>query len=79
MEKLSKILPKIDGALFQQPGKNTFKRGIIVLHFGDKYASLPLPIFEELWQTRLRLWALRAQRTSLMENFGGLFPAHCKV
>jgi len=23
---------------------------IIVLHFDEKYASLPLPTFEELWQ-----------------------------
>ena len=32
-------------------GKYSFERGIMALHFGEKYASLPLLIFEEAWQT----------------------------
>ena len=30
--------------------KYSFKRGIITLHFGEKYTSLPLPICGEPWQ-----------------------------
>ena len=33
-------------AQHSKTGKYSYKRGIIVLHFGEKYASLPLPIFE---------------------------------
>ena len=31
-------------------GKYSIKRGTIVLHFDEKYASLFLPIFEEPWR-----------------------------
>jgi len=29
-------------------GKHSFEKGITALHFGEKYASLPLSIFKEL-------------------------------
>jgi len=32
--------------------KNSFESGIIAPHFGGKYASLLLPVFEEAWRTR---------------------------
>jgi len=48
---------RIETAEHMKTGKHSFKRGIIVLHFGEKYASLLLPIFEEPWRTR---WGYRA-------------------
>jgi len=33
-------------------GKCCFESGIVALHFGENYASLPLPISEEAWRTR---------------------------
>jgi len=59
--KLSQISPKVGQCPYlpichnqtahcMKTGKYSFKRGIIALHFGVKYASLPVPIFEELWQ-----------------------------
>jgi len=38
-------------------GEYSYKRGIIALNSGEKYASLRLPIFEEPWRTR---WGYRA-------------------
>jgi len=39
-------------AQLMKTGKYSFERGIIALHFGENYASLPLPISEKVWQTR---------------------------
>jgi len=59
-----KFSPKFDGALIwwvvitkrlkMCKRKHSFKRGItaLALHFGQKYTSLPLPIFEKSWRTR---------------------------
>ena len=33
-------------------GQYSFKRGIVALYFGVKYATLSLPIIEEPWRTR---------------------------
>jgi len=33
-------------------GQYSFERGIIALFFVETYASLPLPVLEEAWQTR---------------------------
>ena len=63
MWKLLEILPKIWGcphlascrnqvAQPMKTGKYSFKRGIIALHFGEKYASFPVPIFEKPWRMR---------------------------
>jgi len=38
-----------DGEIALNTGKYSFKRGIVTLHFGEKYASLPLLIFDEPW------------------------------
>jgi len=39
-------------AQHMKTGNWSFKRGIIALHFGEKYKSHPLAIFEEAWWTR---------------------------
>jgi len=46
--------------------KYSFERGIIGLHFVEKYASLLLPIFEEPQWTR---WGYRADRVLLAMEY----------
>jgi len=43
-------------------GKYSVERGIITLRFHGKYASLPLPVFEEPWQTLGTTWLPAAAR-----------------
>ena len=48
--------------------ENILTKGIITLHFTEKYSSLRLPIFEEPWRTRwgmeqtTSLWVIRKPR-----------------
>ena len=58
--KLPQIVPKIwrphlascrnQTVQHTKTGKYSFKRGIIALRYDEKYASLPVPIFEEPWR-----------------------------
>jgi len=60
-----KFCQKFDGSLIRRlvvaerrnVGEYSYKRGIIALNSGEKYASLRLPIFEEPWRAR---WGYRA-------------------
>jgi len=60
MGKLPQILPKNwqspiccdQTAQHMKTGKYSFARGIVAVHFGEKYASLPLPISELAWRSR---------------------------
>jgi len=66
-------------------GKHSFERWIIALHFGENYASLPLPNSEKAWRTRCTSFSperryrftivrqmapLRSGRTAAIENDG---------
>jgi len=55
-----------------EKGKCSFERGIIAVHFGGKYASLPLPISEQscghVQVSVLQMAPLLNRLTTALEN-----------
>jgi len=88
MGKLSQISPKVGQCPYlpichnqtahcMKTGKYSFKRGIIALHFGVKYASLPVPIFEESWWIHCRTGSPTVTRFIIIRQMAPLccFPS----
>jgi len=48
-----------------------YKKRLIALHFGEKCASLPLPIFKEGWQTR---WTISFKSVARFTIIGQVAP-----